>query len=77
MDLDALDTRNWACDEVHESGKYQCKCRECGRIFIGHKARVWCRFCAFPELSALIARVREAEAERDELRAKITAHLHE
>jgi hypothetical protein len=57
--------RNWFEDASHENGNYQCRCTDCGEIFIGHKRRVVCRTCAIPtkkELRAENARLREARA---------------
>lgn len=37
---------DWPEDFSHENGEYQCRCVECGSVFIGHKRRVVCRTCA-------------------------------
>lgn len=41
--------RDWIEDFKHENGKYENKCIECKRKFIGHKRRVLCKACAITE----------------------------
>lgn len=40
--------RHWTEDFPHENGQYQCRCVDCGQMFIGHKRRVVCKACAAP-----------------------------
>jgi len=40
------DTHNWKQDFKLENGNYQCQCRECDVIFIGHKMRTVCKVCS-------------------------------
>jgi hypothetical protein len=35
-------------EDFEERGNYQCKCRQCGCVFNGHKARALCKVCALP-----------------------------
>lgn len=49
-DFDRLHTAtanggDWDADAAHENGKYQCRCCNCGNLFIGHKRRVTCKTC--------------------------------
>lgn len=36
----------WPEDWPHENGQYLCRCRECGRSFLGHKRRHMCKPCS-------------------------------
>lgn len=36
---------DWDEDAARENEKYQCRCCNCGNLFIGHKRRVTCRAC--------------------------------
>lgn len=36
---------DWDEYAAHENGRYQCRCRVCDNLFIGHKRRVTCKAC--------------------------------
>jgi hypothetical protein len=38
--------KDWTEDFDKENGNYQCKCLDCGELFIGHKRRIQCKVCA-------------------------------
>lgn len=38
--------KDWPEDFSHENGNYECRCCDCGGLFIGHKRRVVCKECA-------------------------------
>lgn len=44
QDID--NSRNWEDDFKFENGNYQCKCGNCGKMFLGYKRRVTCKVCA-------------------------------
>ena len=37
---------SWAEDFEHENGMYDCTCKTCEEIFMGHKRRIECKKCA-------------------------------
>lgn len=55
--------RNWTEDFSHENGEYVNRCTTCRETFVGHKRRVTCKVCAFPDpVAALNEHARRVEA---------------
>jgi len=39
-------SRDWQEDFSHENGNYECICVHCAKHFIGHKRRIFCKYCS-------------------------------
>mgnify|MGYP005624636563 CR=1 FL=1 len=48
------DIKNWQEDFPHENGEYVCSCCICDKMFLGHKRRVVCWLCAYPNIVEIL-----------------------